>query len=127
MQRYLSRRALLRQASCGIGLIGLQSLFADSAQATNPLAPRLPHFTPRAKRIIFLFMHGGPSHLDTFDPKPRLAADHGKPIPFKRGLTFGEDSVRGLMKPLWDFKQYGQSGIPVSGLFPHSLNGGRRR
>jgi len=119
MQRYLSRRALLRQASCGIGLIGLQSLFADSAQATNPLAPRLPHFTPRAKRIIFLFMHGGPSHLDTFDPKPRLAADHGKPIPFKRGLTFGEDSVRGLMKPLWDFKQYGQSGIPVSGLFPH--------
>lgn len=96
-------------------MLGLQSLLA----AENPLAPKQPHFTPRAKRVIFLFMHGGPSHLDTFDPKPRLYEDHGKPIPFKRGLTFGEDAVRGLMKPLWEFKQRGQSGIPVSELFPN--------
>ena len=64
-------------------------------------------------------MHGGPSSIDTFDPKPRLERDNGKPIPFKRGLTFGETSVGGLMKPLWPFKQYGQSGLPVSDLFPH--------
>ena len=64
-------------------------------------------------------MHGGPSSIDTFDPKPRLTQDNGKPVPFKRGLTFGEDSVRGLMKPLWPFHQYGQSGIAISDLFPH--------
>ena len=64
-------------------------------------------------------MHGGPSSIDTFDPKPRLDRDNGKPVPFKRGLTFGEDSVRGLMKSPWAFKQYGQSGIAVSDLFPN--------
>jgi hypothetical protein len=76
-------------------------------------------FAARAKRVIFLFMHGGPSSIDTFDPKPRLTIDHGKPVPFRRGLTFGEDGVRGLMKSPWEFKQYGQSGIPVSDLFPN--------
>ena len=109
----LSRRNWLRQAGCGLGLVGLESLLA------SPLAEKRPHFAPRAKRVIFLFMHGGPSHLDTFDPKPRLDQDHGKPVPFKRGLTFGSDAVRGLMKSPWKFKQYGQSGIPVSELFPH--------
>lgn len=87
--------------------------------AVNPLFPKQPHFTPKAKRIIFLFMHGGPSSIDTFDPKERLEKDNGKPVPFKRGLTFGENGVRGLMKPLWDFKKHGQSGIPVSSLFPN--------
>jgi hypothetical protein len=69
--------------------------------------------------VIFLFMHGGPSSIDTFDPKPRLTADNGKPVPFKRGLTFGEDGVRGLMKSPWSFRQYGDSGIAVSELFPN--------
>jgi len=78
-----------------------------------------PHFAPKAKRVIFLLMHGGPSSIDTFDPKPRLERDNGKPVPFKRGLTFARDSVRGLMKPLWNYKQYGQSGIAVSDLFPN--------
>jgi hypothetical protein len=108
-----SRRALLRNSAAGFGLLGLRGLLA----AENPLAPKPPHFTPRVKRVIFLFMHGGPSHLDTFDPKPRLEQDHGKPVPFKRGLTFGEDSVRGLMKAQWPFQRYGQSGLPVSALF----------
>jgi hypothetical protein len=112
----LHRRALLRDSAAGFGLLGLRSLLAAD---TNPLAPKQPHFNPRVKRIIFLFMHGGPSSIDTFDPKPRLIADHGKPVPFKRGLTFGEGAVRGLMKPLWAFKNYGQSGIPVSALFPN--------
>jgi Protein of unknown function (DUF1501) len=110
-----SRRALLAQSAAGFGLLGLRSLLAEQ----NPLAPKSPHFTPKAKRVIFLFMHGGPSSIDTFDPKPRLDKDNGKPVPFKRGLTFGEDSVRGLMKSPWEFKQHGQSGIPVSALFPN--------
>jgi len=92
---------------------------AAETAATNPLAPKVTHLPPRVKRVIFLFMHGGPSSIDTFDPKERLVRDHGKPVPFKRGLTFGEGAVSGLMKPLWDFKHYGQSGIPVSSLFPH--------
>ncbi|MFN7937537.1 MAG: DUF1501 domain-containing protein [Bryobacteraceae bacterium] len=90
-----------------------------AAPADSPLAPRVPHFAPRAKRVIFLFMHGGPSSIDTFDPKERLERDNGKPVPFKRGLTFGEDAVRGLMKAQWPFQRYGQSGLPVSDLFPH--------
>ncbi len=111
-KRERSRRAILRQSAAGFGLLGLQSLLAGAEG-------RAPHFAPKAKRIIFLFMHGGPSSIDTFDPKPRLVELHGKPVPFKRGLTFGEGAVRGLMKPLWEYKQHGQSGIPVSALFPH--------
>ncbi len=117
LPRKIPRRALLRQSGAGFGLLGLRGLFG--AEATNPLGLKNPHFAPKAKRVIFLFMHGGPSSIDTFDPKPRLVTDNGKPVPFKRGLTFGEDAVRGLMKPLWDFKQHGQSGIPVSSLFPN--------
>jgi hypothetical protein len=116
--RRLSRRDFLHQSAAGFGLLGLRVLLAADAPA-SPLAPKIPHHTPKAKRIIFLLMKGGPSTIDTFDPKPRLERDHGKPVPFKRGLTFGESEVRGLLKPLWPFKQYGQSGIPVSDLFPN--------
>src|SRR5439155_1341816 len=77
------------------------------------------HFAPRAKRVIFMFMHGGPSHLDTFDPKPLLTRDHGKPLPFKRPLTFAEGDTGSLLKSPWQFRQYGESGIPVSELFPN--------
>src|SRR5579863_3400818 len=100
----LSRRAMLRAAGCGFGYMGLQSLLAEAALAASPadpLVPKPPMFPARAKRVIFLFMHGGPSSIDTFDPKPRLYQDNGKPVPFKRGLTFGEDAVRGLMKAQW--------------------------
>src|SRR6266853_6982045 len=98
--RLLPRRALLRQSAAG-----------------NLLAPKAPHFAPKAKRVIFLLMHGGPSSIDTFDPKPRLELDNGKPIPFKRSLTFAEGKLGGLMKSPWGFKQYGESGIPASDLF----------
>ena len=64
-------------------------------------------------------MHGGPSHIDTFDPKPRLIADHGKPLPFKRPLTFAEGNIGNLLKSPWAFRRYGQSGIEVSELFPN--------
>src|SRR5882672_1722339 len=117
--RQLPRRALLRHSAAGFGLLGLRTLLASESASANLLAPKAPHFEPKVKRIIFLLMHGGPSSIDTFDPKPRLERDNGKPIPFKRGLTFGETSVGGLMKPLWPFKRYGQSGLPVSDLFPH--------
>jgi len=80
----ITRREMLRRCSCGFGYLALTSLFADAARAatvaeSNPLAPRKPHLPPRAKRVIFLFMPGGPSHVDTFDPKPLLKRDHDKP------------------------------------------------
>ena len=120
----MSRRAMLRAAGCGIGYLGLADILAREAQATsfNPLAPKAPHFEPRAKRVIFLFMHGGPSSIDTFDPKPRLERDHGKPLPIKRPLAFADEEAGPLMKSPWAFKNYGQSGIPVSDLFPHVAN-----
>src|SRR2546422_19809 len=117
-----SRRYLLRRAACGFGLMGLASLLAEGSQAqepANPLAPKKPHFPPRAKRVIFLFMAGGPSHVDTFDPKPILTRDHGKPLPFKRPLTFAEGNTGSLLKSPWQFRHYGQSGLPVSELFPN--------
>lgn len=112
----ISRRAMLQQSACGFGLLGLAGMLQAGE---NPLAVRQPHFTPKAKRMIFLFMHGGPSHIDTFDPKPRLTTDNGKPLPFKRPLTFAEGQTGNLMKSPWEFKNYGQSGLPVSFLFPH--------
>ncbi len=115
----LPRRALLRQSAAGVGLLGLRALMAAETAPVNLLAPKTPHFAPKAKRVIFLLMHGGPSSIDTFDPKPRLERDNGKPVPFKRGLTFGETSVGGLMRPLWPYKRYEQSGLPVSDLFPN--------
>ena len=112
-----SRRALLRQTACGFGAIALRALLA-AEENENPLAPKAPHFPARAQRVIFLFMHGGPSHLDTFDPKPRLERDHGKPLPFKRPLTFAEEQVGALLKSPFTFKKHGQSGIEISELFP---------
>jgi hypothetical protein len=124
-ERKISRRAMLRGSACGFGAVGLSAMLSDevllwaSEQSANPIAPRAPHFEPRAKRVIFLFMHGGPSSVDTFDPKPRLIRDNGKPLPIKRPLAFAEGDAGPLMKPLWDFHNYGESGIPVSDLFPN--------
>jgi hypothetical protein len=117
-----SRRWLLQRYACGFGMLGLRSLIAERAEAStaaDPLAPKPAHFAPRAKRVIFLFMHGGPSHMDTFDPKPRLTRDHGKPLPFKRPLTFAEGSVGNLLQSPWQFRKHGNSGIEISELFPN--------
>jgi hypothetical protein len=117
----VSRRTLLRQSALGLGSLGLYSLLAEDgllASAANPLQARKPHFAPRAKQIIFLFMHGGVSHVDTFDPKPRLKRDNGEPMPIKRELTFNERGAGALMQSPWEFKERGESGTPVSELFP---------
>ena len=119
----LSRRSLLRRSALGFGSLGLYSLLQQSdllaePASGGPLASKRPHFAPRAKRIIFLFMHGGVSHVDTFDPKPRLDSDNGKPLPIKRSLTFNAKEAGGLMRSPWEFKRRGESGIPVSELFP---------
>ena len=90
----------------------------DGSTRLNPLAPRRTHFPAKAKSVIFLFMDGGPSQVDTFDPKPRLAREHGQPIKMKVQPT-QFDNVGKVLKSPWKFRQYGESGIPVSDLFPH--------
>ncbi|MFN7767235.1 MAG: DUF1501 domain-containing protein [Planctomycetaceae bacterium] len=119
--RAVSRRTMLRQAAAGFGGLALAGLAAEPVQATgsaNPLAPRDPQFTPTAKRVIFLFMHGGPSQVDTFDYKPLLERDHGKPLPFAKPRVFSS-ATGNLLKSPWKFQQYGESGAWVSELFPH--------
>lgn len=115
MQEFLTRRQLLKSAAAGFGYLAFAGL-AGAEQASNPLAPRLGHHPARAKRVIFLFMHGGPSQVDTFDYKPRLAKDDGKEMPFSpaKGTTVS----RKLMKSPWEFAQHGECGHWVSELFP---------
>src|SRR5262245_15674943 len=115
---------MLRQAACGFGTLGLASLLADNGllgmpEATVTEGLKKPDFPAKAKRVIFLFMHGGPSSIDTFDPKLKLIEYHDKPLPFKRPLTFAEGRIGNLMKSPWEFKNYGKSGTPVSALFPN--------
>jgi hypothetical protein len=117
-----SRRELLKRCGCGFGYLAFSSLFADLAQTVaaaekNPLASRDPHFTPRARRVIFLFMHGGPSHLDTFDSKPLLARDAGKALPkgFVKGFL---DPNAKLAASPFEFKRSGGSGLEISEIFP---------
>ncbi|MFN7806392.1 MAG: DUF1501 domain-containing protein [Planctomycetaceae bacterium] len=116
-----TRRELLQRTAVGFGSLALAGLCAgdDSVQAANdPLAPRQPLFPARARRVIFLFMSGGPSQVDTFDPKPLLTRDDGKPLPFaKPRVQF--NSTGNLLKSPWEFRQYGESGLWVSDLFPH--------
>jgi len=109
-----SRRDMLQQSALGFGSLAFTSML----QAKNPLAAKRPHFRPRAKRVIFLFMKGGPAHMDTFEYKPLLQRDHGKPLPFdKPKVTFAKTG--NLLASPWQFKPYGQCGHMVSELFPH--------
>ncbi len=116
--RLSSRRDVLRRVGAGFGSLALTALLADESSAArpfaNPLMPLEPHFSPRARRVIFLFMPGGPSQVDTFDPKPRLTRDNGKPSP-KSYLG----QTRKLLASPWTFYRRGESGLEVSDLFPH--------
>ncbi len=119
-----ARRQMLKTTAVGFGQLAFSTLLAEASLGEEPalasngeLAPKPPHHAARAKRILFLFMKGGPSHVDTFDPKPLLDRDHGKPLPFALPrVTFAKQG--NLLRSPWKFKQYGESGLPVSSLFP---------
>lgn len=119
--RRLSRRDWLARTGSGFGLLALTDLLAaaEPLRSADPYAVRPPHFTPRAKRVIFLYMPGGPSHLDLFDPKPRLAADQGKPLPFEKPKLERTKTGNLLASP-WKFSRHGASGIEVSELLPQT-------
>ncbi|MGH7129310.1 MAG: DUF1501 domain-containing protein, partial [Planctomycetaceae bacterium] len=115
-----TRRELLKNLACGFGSLALAGLCAEAEarEDRNPLAPKPPHHPPRAKRIIFLFMQGGPSQVDTYDPKPALDQRDGKSFDLYNAR---ERKVRPerLLKSPWSFRQHGECGQPVSELFPH--------
>ena len=116
-----SRREALRTAACGFGGLALGAMTHQAAAVTNPLAPKLVHHSPKAKRVIFLFMAGGVSHVDSYDYKPRLFSDDGKMVRFDDARTLAKTRKiveHRVKKPLWDFNNYGQCGLPVSDLFP---------
>jgi hypothetical protein len=109
----------------GFGLLGLAGLLAEAEEPSrapgrvvDPLAPKTPHHAPRTKRVIFLFMNGGPSHVDLFDPKPRLSADHGKPLPFEKP-KLARTTTENLMASPFRFARRGESGVEVSELLPN--------
>ena len=113
----MTRRHLLARASNGFGLAALAGLMAENASAA-PITHRAKRFTPRARSVIFCYMSGGVSHLDSFDPKPLLEKHAGKPPPVATARTqFNNDGV--VQPSHWAFNRYGQSGLPVSDLFPH--------
>lgn len=132
----LSRRHLLAKAGCGFGLLGLASLLKDEgmlgkamaeglgARATNPLAPQPPHFPAKAKRVIWVFVNGGPSQVDTWDYRPELTKWDGKSIKefapeFSNTTGFFKDAVGNLMQSPFRFTPRGQCGKMVSSIFPH--------
>jgi Protein of unknown function (DUF1501) len=120
-----TRREMLTQSANGFGMLALSAMLADEAKADvklnapiqDPLAPKAPQFPAKAKRVIFLFMHGGPSQVDTFDYKPLLDRDDGKPLPFNKPRVVSGQTGN-LLKSPWSFKQHGQSGAWASELFP---------
>ncbi len=130
--RFVSRREMLRHTSTGFGYLALSALMAHRSYAgvasqttgaenvvsDGPLAAKAPDFEPRVKNVIFCYLSGGLSHIDSFDPKPRLAREAGEPMPFETDRTmFNQDG--NIFPSPWEFTRYGQSGIPVSALFPH--------
>lgn len=124
----LSRRQWLQQANCGLGALALSGMLVDDSNAAkrsesaSPLAARPPHFAPRAKRVIHLFMNGGPSQIDTFDPKPHFEQLHGKPLPdsVKSQLQRTQRKRVGVVfHSPFKFQQHGQCGTPISDLYPH--------
>ena len=119
---FVSRRDALKSAACGFGGRALGALAHRVAAGSNSFAPKLVHHTPKAKRVIFLFMAGGVSHVDSFDYKQKLFDDDGKMVRFDDARTLAKTRKiveHAVKKPLWKFKNYGQCGQPVSELFPH--------
>ncbi|MBM3775422.1 MAG: DUF1501 domain-containing protein, partial [Acidobacteria bacterium] len=124
----MTRRKLLSEAGAGFGALALIDLLSRDgffarpavAAATSPLAARPPHFAAKAKHVVFLFMNGGPSQVDTFDPKPALARFHG--TPYQGDLQVGSNGrpIGYLMQSPFEFGKHGQSGLEISSLYPHT-------
>src|SRR5436309_14765511 len=115
----IHRRDVLRIIGSGFGMLGLAQLAgrADSSASFNgPMSMKPPHFPAKAKRVIYLFLNGGPSQVDTFDPKPLLAKYHGQPAP--SGNLKTERKTGNLLRSPFQFNKCGQSGIEVSEIFP---------
>ena len=133
----LSRREMLSRAGCGLGMLGLTCLLQDEGmletaaagdnlghRALRPLAPQHSHFPARAKRVIWIFVNGGPSHVDTWDYKPGLEKWHDKSIrefdpDFQNTTGFFKNAVGNLMKSPFEFSPRGECGKLVSSIFPH--------
>src|SRR6266404_70665 len=123
---YTSRRAFLQRTGCGFGLTALSALLADqcllaapSSSPLNPLSPKAPHFPARAKSVIWLFMNGGQSQVDTWDYKPGLVEADGKELKgFDKNTGFFSNDVGPLMKSPFKFARHGRSGTSVSEIFP---------
>ena len=119
---------MLRSTACGFGTVALATLLADpryagltaeeSTERNNALLPKSTHYEPKVKRVVYLYMDGGPSQVDTFDPKPRLAKENGEPFKMKIEPTQFNNIGQTLKSP-WEFTRHGESGIPISALFPH--------
>ncbi len=119
----LTRRAMLKNAACGFGSVALTALLADKNYAgmipsVSNVANPGTHLAPQVKQIVYLYMDGGPSQVDTFDPKPQLTKDNGKPFKMKIEPTQFNNIGKTLQSP-WKFSNHGESGTPVSELFPH--------
>ena len=124
-RHYLGRRQFLNRSGMGFAMLGLGGMVTEprllgdelSTVYASPLASKSPHFAPRAKRIIHIFMNGGASHVDTFDPKPLLTKHHGKELPTPNLIT--ERPTGAAFGSPFTFKKYGESGIDISELFRH--------
>jgi uncharacterized protein DUF1501 len=118
--RLVTRRWFLQQCGVGLGSLALADLFAQDGHTApaidDPLAPKAPHYPPKAKRVIFLFMNGGMSQVDTFDPKPMLTRYNGQPVP--GGAPKTERKTGNLMASPFKFRRCGQSGAEISEIFP---------
>ena len=127
--RSFDRRRFLQQAGGGLGAVALASILsgdgllqtAAADSVAHPLAPRPPHVAPRARRVIYLFMHGGPSHVDLFDPKPELIKHAGQPLPDSFGpvMTRRKVAQNPLLAPVKPFRPRGESGLEISDFLPH--------
>ena len=111
----MTRRQILQTMGSGFGMMSLRGLMASESPVMNPLAPKAPHFPAKAKHVIYLFLNGGVSQVDTWDPKPMLTKYHGKPIP--SGNLQTERKTGTLLKSPFEFKKCGQSGIEISEIF----------
>src|SRR5947208_1583879 len=122
MMKHLNRRAFLWQAGGGFASLALFDLLSRDAKAAtvSPLAAKPQHFPAKAKHCVFLFMNGAPSHIDTFDPKPALTRLNG--TDYKGDLTVGSNNrpIGHLMQSPFEFRKFGQSGLEISSLFPHT-------